>query len=517
MKQSNGLNLSDSTITDVCNEIEKSLKKKKVSSKIIVKIRLKVEETMQFYQNQFGSEASCSVKYSLNGLNKRITLFFEGEKIKPFKDNEDEFLNELMKVLGEPDNWQYKHNTNIVEFKIPQQPLSQVVQIGIALLCVALFTLLSVFVIPDNINESIQSVVLSPLSGLFLNILRSAACILIFTSIVTSVVNIGDIRSFKKIGKALFSNLFIFMFLSVAATLVSLTPWIHFSFGNSSGSSGLFADLYKTILDMIPVNPISPFIEGNAVQVIILAIFCGIIFSILGEKVEALKTFLQEFDVFISSVIEKISSLLPFLVFTVLTDTLLNNKISDILSQKTIVLMWVIAIALQFALNIVFVSVFGKMSALSYFKKAKSTLLITLFTSSSVAALPSNMSVCKNKFNIRGKLVDFGVPIGQVMFMPCSAAVMIATCVGSACISGVAVSPAWILTVIVISIIMSVATPPIPGAALMIYSLLFSQMGLPSSCFGVAIALVAVTDSIVTTLNVISLHYLLMKTDKQND
>lgn len=77
MKQSNGLNLSDSTITDVCNETEKSLKKKKVSSKVIVKIRLKVEETMQFYQNQFGSEASCSVKYSLNGLNKRITLFFD--------------------------------------------------------------------------------------------------------------------------------------------------------------------------------------------------------------------------------------------------------------------------------------------------------------------------------------------------------------------------------------------------------------------------------------------------------
>lgn len=514
MKYSAGLSLSSNSISDVCNEIEKSLKKKKVSSKVIIKICLKVEETLQFYQSKFGSDSLFSVKYSLNGMNKRIVLFFEGERIKPFKDNSDEFVNELMKVLGEPDNWQYKHNTNIVEFRIPQKPLSQIVQIGIALLCVVLFTLLSVFFIPKNINNTIQSVVLSPMSSLFLNILRSAACILIFTSIVMSIVNIGDIRSFKKIGKSLFLNLFVFMFISVFITLVFLSPWIKLSFGNSSGSFGLFADLFKTILNMIPINPISPFIDGNAVQVILLAIFCGIIFSFLGEKVEALKSILQEFDIFITSVIEKINLLLPLLVFTVLEDTLLSNNTSDILSQKIIVLMWGIAIVLQFVMSIIFVSVFGKMSIFSYFKKAKKLLLISLFTSSSVAALSSNMNVCKNSFNISGKLVDFGVPIGQVMFMPCSAAVMIATCVGASYISGVAVSPVWILTVIIISIIMAVATPPIPGAALMIYSLLFSQMGLPSSCFGVAIALVAISDSIVTTLNIISLHYLLLKAEK---
>ena len=60
-------------------------------------------------------------------------------------------------------------------------------------------------------TESIRKALFSPLSGLFIGVLRSTSCILIFTSIVMSIVNLGDLRSFKKIGKQLFSDFFLFL------------------------------------------------------------------------------------------------------------------------------------------------------------------------------------------------------------------------------------------------------------------------------------------------------------------
>lgn len=517
MKKVQEYPLTSSGIDVACREMEDILKKYKVDSKEIVKVRLKAEEMMCFYQSRTDAPRTFTVKYAM-GFEKHISILFEGESVNPFVDIEDEFLDNIMKMLGETEHWQYKYNTNIVDFKIPRKPLSQILQIGIALLCALLFTAISVNFFPAETTENIRQAVFSPLAGLFIGVLRSTACILIFTSIVMSIVNLGDLRSFKKIGKQLFSEFFLFLLFNVAVTFVCLSPWLKFSFGNGASASDSFAELIKTVLDMVPLNPISPFIEGNAVQVIVLAIFCGVIFSILGEKVKTLKQFLQEFDTFISCVIEKINLLLPVLIFVVFEDTALGNDLSSFISYKTIILVWAIAIALQLVINLVFISVFGKMSIISYLKQAGSTLLIAFFTSSSVAALPSNMDVCKNKFGMDDKLVNLGIPIGQVLFMPCMASSIIAGCVGIASVSGMTVSIQWIVMAVIFAIVLSVANPPIPGAPLVAFSLLFAQMGLPSDYLAVVLAIGVAIDGFLTAFHLSSLHYVLLKiSNKKKD
>jgi len=506
--------LTNSYIDTASSEIEKALKKQKVPSAEIIKTRLKAEETMGFYQSRFGENAKFSVKFS-SGADRRITLLFEGEKIKPFKEERDEFIDGLVKMLGEVDSWQYKHHTNIVELKIPRRPLSQIARIGIALLCAVLFAFVFPWLTSQHTAETVRDVLVSPVVSLLVGVLRSAACILIFTSIAVSIVNIGDIRAFKKVGKSLFSNFLAFMVLNTAVAAGCLAPWLNFSFGDGAGALDSFAELFKTVLNMIPANPISPFIDGNAVQVIFLAVFCGVILSLLGERVGAVKQFLQEFDTFISCVIEKFNYLLPFMVFLVMSDTLLNDSIASLVSYKRIVLMWMFVIALQLVLNVVFTTVFGKMNVVSYLKKAKSVLMVAFFTASSAAALPVNMEVCRKEFQIDERLVDLGIPIGQVLFMPCSAAGMIASCVSVSSLAGMKVSLPWILTAVIISVILAAAMPPAAGATLMAYSLLFAQMGLPKEYFGAVLAMSVITDSIVTMLNASSLHYLLLKVNNK--
>lgn len=54
---------------------------------------------------------------------------------------------------------------------------------------------------------------------------------------------------------------------------------------------------------------------------------------------------------------------------------------------------------------------------------------------------------------------------------------------------GVAITPIWMLTVFIISVILAIAAPPVPGAALTCYTILFMQLGIPTEAIAVVIAL----------------------------
>jgi len=506
--------LSADNIDAVSAEAERILSGLKMASRERIKMRLKMEETLLFYQNKFGTESIVIFRY-FSGVSKRFSLIFPGEKQEPLKNEEDEYVRDLKKLLGEIDHWKYKHQTNIVDFSIPRKPFSQLLQIGISFVCVLLFAFLSL-ALPQQTVVDIRDKIFSPLVNMFIGILKSTACLLIFTTITLCITNIGNIGLFKKLSKYLLSSAALFLLLSSSLAVVCFTPWINFSTEGGERSTDAFFDVFASILDIIPPDPISPFINGNAIQIIVLAILCGGICSVLGDKADTMKRFLQEFNEWITFLMTKLANTVPFLIFFVLESTFLGQDFSEIFEYKIIILLWGIGIGLQTMLNILFVCIFGRMSILDYYRQAKKPLVISLLTASSVVTLPYNIDVCKNNFKLNDNLTDLGVPIGQILFKPCSAVMMLATCVGVAYTTDQSASISWILIMILTGILLSVATPPTPGATMMVYSLLFAQMGLPVVYIGIALTLGSVTDNLVTMTNTSSLHYLLMKVSRNN-
>ena len=63
-------------------------------------------------------------------------------------------------------------------------------------------------------------------------------------------------------------------------------------------------------------------------------------------------------------------------------------------------------------------------------------------------------------------LAHFAVPLEQVLYMPSVAVAFVATCLCMAENFGTAITPAWLLTMIVVTGLLSLAMPPIPGGAL---------------------------------------------------
>ena len=71
---------------------------------------------------------------------------------------------------------------------------------------------------------------------------------------------------------------------------------------------------------------------------------------------------------------------------------------------------------------------------------------------------------------------------------------------------GVAITPAWMVTAAIISVVLAIAAPPIPGAALTCYTILFMQLSIPNDAIAVIIALNIILEFVATAANLFCLQ-----------
>ncbi|MBR4959020.1 MAG: cation:dicarboxylase symporter family transporter, partial [Phascolarctobacterium sp.] len=71
---------------------------------------------------------------------------------------------------------------------------------------------------------------------------------------------------------------------------------------------------------------------------------------------------------------------------------------------------------------------------------------------------------------------------------------------------GVTISLNWLLTALFISVVLAIATPPIPGGSLTCYTLLFLQLNIPAEAVPIIIAVEVIMDFICTAVNLLCLQ-----------
>ena len=66
----------------------------------------------------------------------------------------------------------------------------------------------------------------------------------------------------------------------------------------------------------------------------------------------------------------------------------------------------------------------------------------------------------------------------------------------------IAITPAWLMLAYITVWLISFAVPPVAGGAIMGFTVVFTQLGIPTETMGIAIALNAITDFPLTAMNV---------------
>lgn len=500
------LKLSNENIAQTAASAEQILGEWGADSRNILQIRLAVEETLLKYQEVFGAEAVFVRKDTRHFKRLRLELCVAGERYDPFDAEEEqssEVLRGLLANMGVVPTWQYKNGENRVVFtprkKKRSQMASLVLAAALAILCGGLCRLM-----PEGVRTFLADELTGPLFNRFMGLLSAIAGPMVFLSVAWGIYSIGDLAAMGRIGKRMIGR---FMLMTVLLTLPACAAALPL-FDLRSGGSGLFdfSELFQMILDIIPENFFTPFAEGNPLQIIFVAVLIGMAMLILGNKATVAASFVEQSNYIVQLIMEAVSAFVPLFVFGSIFNMILANDFWILGSAYKLILAMLLGDGILLAAYLMLVCVKRKVHPAVLTRKMMPTFLIALTTASSSAAFGINMECCEKDLGIDRRIVNFGVPLGQVIFMPGVSVMFLAVGLCMAEIYGVTVSPVWMATACIIAIVLAVAAPPIPGGALTCYTILFVQLNIPLEAIAVTIALNVILEFAATAVNLFCLQ-----------
>lgn len=484
-----------------------------VNRKDVIRLRLAVEEILGMWNSGEEKEIICTFQCGTRLGRMYIEITVPGKRIDPDEAAADMagrmLCSNLLAQAGLSPVYSYQDGINRLSIH-PSRPqrLSPVFQLLLAILGAAVLGAV-LLALPSYVGEVAVGVV-NPLFTALMGILQTLASPMIFLSVCWGIVNIGDIRMLGRIGKLVLLRFLGAIFLLTAVTAVCLVWIFRPESGAASMGENAAAQIYSMLLNIIPANVITPFLEGNSLQIIFMAICTGLVLLVLGEKCSALQTLLGQVNTAVQFMMEVVSRYIALFVFVSLLSLMLSGALNNLGGVVKGLLLGIAACVVWPLLYALWACLCLKVSFPMVLRKLLPTYLIALSTASSSAALSTNLETCEKKLGISGQIVHFAVPLGQVVFKTGGAVGFFVLALGLAEFYGVAMSLSWVITGVLTSALLAIAAPPVPGGSLTCYTVLLTQLGIPAQAVGLAVAGNVILDFFMTSCGISCLQAELM-------
>ena len=335
-----------------------------------------------------------------------------------------------------------------------------------------------------------------PIGTIFLNLIKFIVVPIVLSSIICGVISMKDIHKVESIG---IKTLLYYMLTTSLAIAIGLFVANGFKgFFHTLGTADLSYEVAEkssfmdTLVGIFPSNIISPMLEANMLQVIVIALFFGFGIILAGEKGEPLAkgvSSLCEVSLVIMDLILKLS---PIGVFCLITPVIAENG-AKILGSLAMVLL---TAYICYAIHIIVVysstvKLLGKISPIAFFKAMAPAMAFAFSSASSVGTLPLNLE-CTESLGAKKDIASFVLPLGATINMDGTAiyqgvcAVFIAACYG------IELTLPQMLTIVLTATLASIGTAGVPGSGMVMLAMVLQSVGLPVE----GIALVAGVDRI---------------------
>ena len=502
--------LTAASIDEIAEKLDEYLTALKLENKNRLRIRLSLEEMLLKWRDRFGEEAACTLRMYKQFGRPRLTLEVPGEAFDPTaqEDGGEDFSdwgNRLLGGMGLYPVYSYANGKNQVLLKLKKPRRNPIISLLTSFVLAIVVGLLGA-ALPETLTSTLLEHVITPVYDTFLGVLGSIAGPMVFLAVAWGIYSIGDLSVLGRIGKRMLGRYMgtTMLMTGFAALISTLIFRLHFSSG-ASGASQLWSILYL-VLDIFPDNIISPLLEGNTMQIILMAVMIGAALLVLGKQTKAVATLIEQINYVVQFLVELISALVPFFIFIVLVQIIWSGSFGVVVQAwKPFVVFFVVAVLLLIA-RFLRLSQLNRVSPLLLVRKCAETFIVALATASSTASFGTVSSCCEKKLGVRDSLVNFGLPLGIVFYPPfCAIYFLIVNFYMAEC-HGVEISLVWILIAIFISTILAIAAPPIPGGTLTCYTVMFLQLGIPTEALAVALALDVLFDFMATALNMVLLE-----------
>lgn len=478
-----------------------------MDSRNVLRLRISLEEVLLSWKDGLTiNEKEPIAQFSIGKrlAHPYIILSASGERVNPFEKNDD-ILDDaasrnILANIGLAFQYEYVNGVNRVILMPPKVKTSMIKQIILSVVfALALGGLLSL--LPENYGTFISKDMLTPIFSTFMGFLSAVAGPLIFLSVLWGIYSIGDVATLGSIGKKLIFRFIIMTLVSIVLGLACCIWFFPLSASESTaGGNGIF-EIFNMIMNIVPSNLIKPFAEGNNLQIIFIAIVFSLAILILDRKVSEVTKLIDQANIIVQFVMGAICNLMPYFIFISILNMILSGMLVRMLSSIKLLGLYVMCSIVIFAVYIFIFCLRRHVSPVIFIKKLLPIFVIGIATASSSAAFATETDTCIKRIGIDKRVVDFGVPLGNVLFKAGTAVYFLILGLFMADTYGVKINITFIIMLIIMSTMLAIAAPPIPGGAITCYTILFAQLQIPKEALALAITFDVVADFITTAMN----------------
>lgn len=347
---------------------------------------------------------------------------------------------------------------------------------------------------------------IKPFGTIFLNLVKFIVVPIVLFSIMCGIISMRDIKKVGSIG--LKTIVYYFCTTAFAITFGLVGGNIFKNFFPAIATTDLSYNvteapsLMDTIVNIFPSNFITPMIEANILQVIVMAVLLGFSIILIGDKnTRIVNAFNDLNDIFIKCM-ELILKLSPVGVFCLLCPVIATNGTAIIGSLAMVLLAayccYIVHSIITYSIS---VKVLGNMNPATFFKGMLPAIMFGFSSSSSVGTLPINIE-CVEKLGVSKEISTFVLPLGATINMDGTAIYQGVCTLFIASCYGIDLTFPQMITIVLTATLASIGTAGVPGAGMVMLAMILTSVGLPVD----GIALVAGVDRIFdmgrTTVNI---------------
>ena len=330
-------------------------------------------------------------------------------------------------------------------------------------------------------------------------------------AVTTTLISFGR----EKVAKKIFGRTLLYTVLTTLVSgFVGLGLYLLIKPGNLPvemlGNTGTAPDgnvnFQDYVMSIIPDNIVQPFLSGNILSVLIIAVTIGLSLAWMKdseEKQAVIKVIVGLEELFFFMVRGLVKTLpLGIVAFSVQLAAQLSNGGVIVGSLGKYVLVLLLACTVQFAVILPLLLLSRGLNPLKVFKAMNPAVAMGFFTKSSTATLPIMLSAAENRLGANPKVARFSLPITTTVNSNGCSAFIIVTALFVMLSSGMTFTPGEMIVWTLVATVSAMGSAGMPMGCFFITVSLLTKAGAPVEIMGVILPIYTMLDMLETAENV---------------
>jgi Na+/H+-dicarboxylate symporter len=350
---------------------------------------------------------------------------------------------------------------------------------------------------------------IKPIGSLFINLIKMLIVPLIFSSLVVGICSMDDIKKMGRIGAKSFGIYLLTTAIAITIGLVIGTvlqpgAGIDMQMPAEMAAAKEAPSFIQTLLNMVPKNPVEAMASGSVLQIIVFALMLGVAINLAGEKGKPVASVFESFAEIMYKMTHIVMSFAPYGVFALMAWVAGKYGLDVLLPLGMVILGVYVGCIVHVLLTLTGggIMLLARLNPVRYWRGIIDAQAVAFTTTSSSGTLPVTMECAQTNLGVSRPISSFVLPLGATINMDGTALYQGVAALFVAQAFGIDLSTGQYVTIILTSTLASIGSAGVPGAGLIMLSLVLTSVGLPLEGLAVIAGIDRILDMARTTVNV---------------